>query len=417
MLRYPSFLALQYLRARKIVYLAVASIALSVATILTVLYVLWGLSREISRQVRGVLPDVTVQASPGYGFVGVEGLLRRLSAVEGVAACSPVLAQWVMLERGRQYTPVRLVGIDPALETRVVDVARWCGGAVPDLSAAGDGPAPALAGEDLADVTGLWPGADVAVTAAVQSSPSAVAPTYLTLGRAVFSVARLFRSWDYSTDRYVLFVSLPEAQRLLRRYHPAAVSEVRLRLTDPSRAEEVRGRIEAAVREGDPGARVLTWQEMNPQGLAVVDAENRVMAVVLSMILVAVCFGIAVILSTLVREKTRDIGVLKSMGASTAGVARLFVFCGAGIGLVGATLGVVLSLFAEAHIDWIDRRLQTWFGYDFATAYRLERMPTHVDPQAVFAMWCLAVGVSVLASLWPAVRAARLDPVETLRYE
>ena len=119
----------------------------------------------------------------------------------------------------------------------------------------------------------------------------------------------------------------------------------------------------------------------------------------------------------MVREKTRDIGILKSMGATTGGVARLFLLSGGAIGLAGATAGVGLSLLAQAHIDRIDRALQSLFQYDFAKAYHLERMPTYVDPWAVLGLWGLAVGVSLLASLVPAVRASRLDPVEALRYE
>lgn len=415
MLRYSSFLALRYLLTRRIAYLAVASIALSLGTILTVLYVLWGLSEEITRQVRGVQPDLTVQASSGYGLTGYEEAVRKIREIDGVAAVSPVLSQWVLVERSRQYIPVQLHGADPERESRIVDLAKWCGGGVPPLG--GDEGAGALAGEELAAVCGLFPGDEAQVVGAVYSSPSSVAPTYLTLGRGRFTVRKIFRSWDYPTDRYTFIVSLEEAQKLLRRYSPAAVSQLRIRLRDPAASTLLREKVEEALRPFDPLARVLTWQEMNPQALAWVDAENRVMAVILSLILVAVCFSIAVILSTLVREKTRDIGILKSMGGTTAGTARLFLMCGAAIGVTGATLGVALSFLAEANIDAIDRRLQAWFGYDFATAYHLERMPTHVDPQAVLNLWLLAVGVSVLASLWPAVRAARLDPVETLRYE
>ncbi len=415
-IRYPLFLALRYLRSRRISYLAMASIALSLGTILTVLYVLWGLSREIERQIRGVQPDLTVRASSSYGLTDYAPLVARLSQLDGVKAVSPVLSQWVLLERGRRYVPAQIFGIDPQAESRVVDLAAWCGGAVPPLASDGTQPA-AWVGEELADVAGLWPGEKVGVVGAVHSSPSSAAPTYLTLGRATFSVGRIFRSWDYQTDRYSFLTALSEAQKLLRRYSPAAISEIRMRLSDPQAAPAMKEAVEEVLREADPAARVATWQEMNPQGLAWVDAENRVMAVILSLILVAVCFGIAVILSTLVREKTRDIGVLKSMGATTGGVARLFVLCGTLIGLAGATLGVALSFLAESNIDWIDKSLQQGFGYDFAIAYHLERMPTHIDPQAVFLLWLLAVGVSVLASLWPAVRAARLEPVETLRYE
>ncbi len=417
MLRYPLFLSLRYLLTRRIACLAVASIALSLGTILTVLYVLWGLSREIERQVRGVQPDLTVQVSLGYGLTGYEAAVEAIRRTDGVAAVSPVLSQWVLVERSRQYVPVQLMGVDPDAESRVVDLAKWCGGQVPSLAGPSGGPSRALVGEELAAVCGLWPGEEIPVVGAVYSSPSSAAPTYLTLGRGRFSLEKVFRSWDYTTDRYALIVPLAEAQKLLRRYSPAAVSQIRVRLRDPAQAPALKERVEAILAPHDPMARVLTWQEMNPQGLAWVDAENRVMAVILSLILVAVCFSTAVILSTLVREKTRDIGVLKSLGATTGGVARLFLLCGAAIGVTGATIGAGLSFLAEARIDVIDKRLQAWFGYDFAAAYHLERMPTHVDPQAVAALWALAVGVSVLASLWPAVRAARLDPVETLRYE
>lgn len=417
MLRYPLFLSLRYLLTRKIAYLAVASIALSLGTILTVLYVLWGLSREIERQVRGVQPDLTVQVSLGYGLTGYEAAVDGIRRIDGVVAVSPVLSQWVLVERSRQYIPVQLMGVDLVAESRVVDLAKWCGGQVPPFTGSADTPAPALVGEELADVCGLWKGEEIPVVGAVYSSPSSAAPTYLTLGRGRFSAATIFRSWDYTTDRYSLIVPLAEAQKLLRRYSPAAVSQIRIRLNDPSAAPALKEKVESLLAPHDPMARVLTWQEMNPQGLAWVDAENRVMAVILSLILVAVCFSTAVILSTMVREKTRDIGVLKSLGATTAGVARLFLLCGSAIGVTGASIGTGLSFLAEAHIDAIDKKLQAWFGYDFATAYHLERMPTHVDPQAVAALWGLAVGICLLASLWPAIRAARLEPVESLRYE
>ena len=284
-MRVSLFLALRYLRARRISYLAILAIALSLGTILTVLYVLWGLSQEFQKQVRGALPDLTVRFSSAYGLVDYDGVLQRIRGIEGVEAASPVLEQWVLVERERDHTPARLVGVDVSSESKVVDLAKWFGGEPPDLAAPEGGKAaPAALGTNLSENLWLSPGSRFTLVSAVFSSPSSVAPTYPTLGRGSYEVGAVFRSWDFLTDQYSILVSLQEAQRLLRRYQPAAITGVKVRvLTDASvDLDDVRNKVKEAIAAKDPQARVLTWREMNPQGLSMVDAENRVMFVILS---------------------------------------------------------------------------------------------------------------------------------------
>ena len=197
---------------------------------------------------------------------------------------------------------------------------------------------------------------------------------------------------------------------------PEAVSSLEVFTADPDRVREQRRLIGAALAGR---VRIVDWQQANSSLFNAVEIERNVMFLILTLIIVVAAFNIISSMIMMVKDKGRDIAILRTMGASRAMILRIFVLSGASIGIIGTVAGFVLGLVFTDNIEAIRQAIQRIIGTDLFAAeiYFFTRIPARIDTGEVVAVVVMALALSFLATLYPSWRAARLDPVEALRYE
>jgi lipoprotein-releasing system permease protein len=229
-----------------------------------------------------------------------------------------------------------------------------------------------------------------------------------------YKVAALFDVGFYEYDNTYIYVPLKAAQVFFRL--PDEVNYLEVFVTDADRAAAEARLISKAL--GD-GVRVFDWQRSNASLVNVVDIERNVMFLILTLIIVVAAFNIISGLIMMVKDKGRDIAILRTMGASRGMVLRIFMLSGASIGIVGTLLGFVLGIVVTRNLEAIRQFLQSVLHVELFSAefYFFTRIPAHIDGGEVATVVVMALALSFLATLYPSWRAARLDPVEGLRYE
>jgi lipoprotein-releasing system permease protein len=197
---------------------------------------------------------------------------------------------------------------------------------------------------------------------------------------------------------------------------PEKVNGIEVFVDDPENVRQVRTRLAEIL---GPNFRTLDWEQSNASFFNAIQVERNVMFLILSLIILVAAFNIIAGLIMLVKDKGRDIAILRTMGATRGMIMRIFFLSGASIGVVGTLAGFILGLVFAENIESIRQVLQGLTGTEFFSAeiYFLSRLPADVDPIEVMQVVAMALFLSFLAPLFPAWRAARLDPVEALRYE
>jgi lipoprotein-releasing system permease protein len=267
-----------------------------------------------------------------------------------------------------------------------------------------------LIGRRLAQTLGVWVGDKITLV-----SPSGNTTVIGTVPRLKsYRVAALFDVGMYEYDNGFIYMPLEAAQLFYRL--PKAVNAIEVFVGDPDRT---RPALQAMQQALGPGYRTVDWQRSNAAFFGAIQTERNVMFLILSLIIVVAAFNVISGQTMLVKDKGRDIAILRTMGATRGMVLRIFFLSGASIGVVGTAFGFVFGLLFCENIESIRQGLQNLTGTQLfqAEIYFLSRLPAEVDPMEVALVVGIALVASFLAPLYPAWRAARLDPVEALRYE
>jgi lipoprotein-releasing system permease protein len=413
---------IRYLRARRrgaflslISTLSLVGVTIGVATLLIVLAVMTGLEFELRQKILGFNPHVTV-VSYGGGLEGWQDAVEKVRTVPAVTAASPVLYGQAMLGLGRSVSGVVVRGIDPATAGGVIDVAKHLvSGNLADLGkpqpitlpedeGGGRVELPGiLIGQELARQLGVGPG-DVLNVISPLGKPG---PTGMVPRMKRFVLVGVFDSGMFDYDTTLAYMALPDAQTFFDMGD--TVSGIEVRVHDVYAAREAARAVETAL--GGFPYRARDWMEVNRNLFSALKLEKVVYGIVLALIVVVAAFNILASLTMVVKEKRRDIAVLKSMGASNAAIGRIFILNGAVIGIAGTVLGNVLGLAG----CWLLARYQ--FVELPKDVFLVTTLPVRMEPLNFLVVGVVSVGICLLAALSPARRAASLVPVEVIRYE
>jgi lipoprotein-releasing system permease protein len=265
-------------------------------------------------------------------------------------------------------------------------------------------------GERLARRLGVKAGDPVTLV-----SPQGTDTAFGTMPRLkTYRVAALFNVGFYEYDNSFVYVPLASAQVFFRL--PDAVSDLEVFVADADRASQVGQAIAAAL---GGRARIVDWQHANSSIVSAIEIERNVMFLILALIILVAAFNIISGMIMMVKDKGRDIAILRTMGASRGMVLRIFILSGASIGIVGTLAGFVLGVAFTENIEPIRQFVQGVLGVNLFSAeiYFFTRIPAHIQTADVATVVIMALALSFLATLYPSWRAARLDPVEGLRYE
>lgn len=453
---YRTFLAVRYLVSRPINLLGIGGVALCVAALIVVVSIFSGFLRVVSEHVRSASADLSVlylSEDARYG-----PLQRAIESDENVAGSAPRLVHFGLLHRPDEVPPpppllgrgalqggdtpfLFLLGVDPERERATTGFHEWLAAVAPERRVADptrplariDGMPAILLGEDRMIQGGLRRGDRVVLnTGRLEHAEGGrrglvqVAERDLQ-GREtapVFVIAGAYRTRHLGYDGNNAFVHIDELRTLLSM--PAdTVQEIAVKVRDDATIDATAARITRAVRrelgfDNVPASRgpvAWTWRQRHAAFLESVEWQRALMKIVLNVIWIAAAFLMYATLSMMVTEKTSDIGILTALGGSPRGVTAVFLACGLAITVVGIALGTLGGCLASIWLDEF-RQLVFWIsGIDLfpVKVYNLERVPYALDPVWMLQVASAALGVGILVSTVPAWRAARHDPLVSLR--
>lgn len=401
---FERFIGGRYLRAKQkqafislITYLSIAGVAVGVMALIVVIAVMTGFEVDLKTRILGGQANVVLMRYSGP-FEDYRAVMQRVDRVDGVAASTPFIYTQVMLRTAANTTGAMLRGIDPATIGGVlktlenVRVPEGAPNEVPGI----------VLGRELAKNLGVVQGDPVHVI----SPRGMLAPTGHVPTMKAFRVTGYFESGMYEYDQTFAYIHLADAQRLLRMGE--AVTGLEVRVHDIYRAREV---ADAVVASLGPSYYARDWMQMNRNLFKALKLERRVMFIILSLIVLVAAFNIASSLIMLVMGKTKDIAILKAMGATDRSIRRIFVFNGMVIGVVGTGLGLVLGVVVCALLKRYNIHELTGDIYYFTT-----QLPVQMEAPDVIAIVAAALAICYAATLYPARQASRLNPVDAIRY-
>jgi lipoprotein-releasing system permease protein len=404
--------AFRYLRARRkegfisvIAGFSLLGIALGVATLIIVMSVMNGFRAELLDRILGVNGHITVYANGGE-ITGYDDLATRLGSIDRVTRAHPqVQGQVMVTNRGEASgAVVRGMAREDLLERDLL-ANNVTAGRAQDF---GDGGA--LVGRRLATKLGLSVGDQITLV-----SPRGNTTVMGTVPRVKsFQIAGLFEVGMYEYDSSFVYLPLAQAQQFFRTGE--GVNAIEMFVENPDDVDQVRATIGEML---GTGYRTVDWQRANASFFNAIQVERNVMFLILTLIIVVAAFNIISGQIMLVKDKGPDIAILRTMGATRGMIMRIFLISGAAIGVVGTAAGFALGLAFAQNIETIRGWLENLTGTELFAAeiYFLSNLPSKVDPTEVATVVAMSLALSLLATLYPSWRAARLDPVEALRYE
>ncbi len=406
----------RYLRARKgerfvsiIAIFSLIGIALGVATLIVVTSVMSGFQTEMVSRFLGVNGHVTIAAFAGQKIDNYDVLTKQIRGLSGVKSALAILDGQVLLTTATNASTGALVrGISQEnlgslhrISDHIVD------GSLDNFT----GDNAVAVGVSFAQSYRVAVGDSVTLV-----SPQGAATAFGTIPRVrAYKVVAIFDAGLHDYNTSVVFLPLPAAQIYFMK--PDAVTQIEIRMDDPNDVDQLVPKL-APLLANMP-VQVRDWRHANDVILGVLQVQKDTMFIVLGMIVLVAAFNVVSSLIMLVKDKRADIAVLRTIGASAGAVQRVFIMCGAFVGVAGTVLGTIIGVAICHNIVEIQRVIEHITGgqvFD-ASVFMLSTLPNTIDWADVVRVVVLGLALSVLATLYPSWRAARTDPVEALRHE
>jgi lipoprotein-releasing system permease protein len=412
---YELAVGLRYTRARRgsgrnsfisfIAFVSMAGIALGVAALIVVLSVMNGFQEELRNRILSVASHIEVRGLPVLKDDGA--VATAALANPHVRAAAPYVLGQAMLSAGDVNRGALLRGIDPAREDTVADIGRHMRAG--SLAALRPGEWGIVLGGDLARALGVRMGDPVVVI-----TPQGTLTPAGTLPRVKsFHVVGIFEVGMFEFDSGLALVDIDDARKL---YRLDGVSGVRLKIDDLFTAPAVARELAAAMPES---AEVRDWTRSHANFFRAVQIEKRMMFIILTLIVAVAAFNIVSAQVMTVTDKQADIAILRTLGAAPGSIMAIFIVQGALIGLIGTVIGVVGGILLAVNIDVVVPAIERVLNIQFLdkSVYYISDLPSDLQRGDVLTIASLAFVLALAATLYPAWRAARVNPAEALRYE
>ena len=412
--RYEWLVGTRYLRSGNargflsfITVISVVGLALGVAVLLVVMSVMNGFEGELRARILSVTSHATL--------MGLEGPLpdwrrvqQRAAAMPGVTGAAPYIEARAMLSAGTHLAGTQLRGIDPLQEEAIVGIGRsLVQGRLDSLQAGGYG---IVLGDALAQELHVAVGGTVVVIA----PEGTVTPAGLVPRMRRFTVTGIFHSGMYEYDRGLALLHVADAAKLYRLGD--AVTGIRLALADPLQAPALVRQL--AVDMGG-GYFVSDWTRIHPNFFRSIQMTKSMLFVILSLIVAMAAFNIVATLVMVVKDKSQDIAILRTLGAAPRNVQAVFLVQGVMIGLAGMLTGIILGALLAMNLESLIHGLEALTGTHFldAKVYFMSDLPAQVRLADVARVSIVALLLCIVATVYPAWRASRLAPAEVLRHD
>jgi len=409
------FIAKRYLGGRRrgrfvslITLIAVGGIFVGVMALITVIAVMTGLQRDLQSKILGSNPHIYVfeQGPTGFRMANWRPVYEKVKSTPGVVSAEPFIMTTVAVARGQYAQPGQLYGIDPHISVNpMTDVERQLReNKLAFGPTRSDNPG-VLMGRRLADKLGVLPG-DVVTLISGENIKQGALGEIMPATRQ-FEVTGIFSTGMYEYDSQNLYAELAPVQDLLS-LDSTTVGGIAANVVDPWKANEVAGRLQARLKFP---YWMNDWMELNSSLFSALKLEKLAMAVILFLIVLVAAFNIISTLIMVVADKTREIGILKSMGLTSGSVLRIFILQGLAVGVIGTILGTAGGL---ALVELLKR-------YQFiklpGDVYFIDTLPVALDPLDLVTIVGVSIVIAFAATIYPARQASKLMPVEAIRHE
>jgi lipoprotein-releasing system permease protein len=410
---FERMVAMRYLRARRqegfisvIAAFSLLGIARGVATLIIVLSVMNGFRAELLGKILGLNGHITVYSAAGQLFTDYENLTNRIRMVQGVTSATPLVQGQAMATANGIPSFGPVIGMLPKdLATHRLLSTSIKAGSLQAFEGNS-----VLIGTRMAQRMGLNIGDTLTLI-----NPKGQATAVGTMPKIQgFTIVAEFEVGMYEYDSSYIYLPFETAQAFLGTGPGANAIEVMV--NDPDRARDIGFLISSQVPQG---SRIYDWQQANSTFFNAVLVERNVMFLILTLIILVAAFNVISSLIMMVKDKTRDIAVLRTFGAGRGAVMRIFLMCGASVGVTGTLVGVVIGVLFCLNIETIQHWVEAVTGASVFNpeVYYLTHLPAKLNAGEVVQVVLMALGLSLLATLYPSWRAARTDPVEALRNE